>query len=217
MKINSSESLNERLYFLRKEIEKQCSDEINKLTEESIEELIAYDVESKALKVGDMIPTVSLSNAVGKKVLLSPENSSAPTIILFYRGGWCPYCNIELNYYQENLSYIKSKGCEFVAISPELPDNSLNLKEKENLEFEILSDIKSELGSKFGIAAPRPSAFITMIAKLGLNLSDSYGSEGDHLPIPSRFLVDASGKILYRSFNPNYRERVDLDEVLGLL
>ena len=83
MKINSSESLNERLYFLRKEIEKQCSDEINKLTEESIEELIAYDVESKALKVGDMIPTVSLSNAVGKKVLLSPENSSAPQLFFF--------------------------------------------------------------------------------------------------------------------------------------
>jgi len=217
MKNNSSISLNERLYFLKKEIEREATEEVKTLTEETIEELIAYKVEDKSLNVGDTIPTIKLSNATGNKVELSPNTLSSPTIILFYRGGWCPYCNIELNYYQEQLSAIKSKGCEFIAVSPELPNNSLNFKEKENLEFEILSDTKSQLASQFGIAAPRPTAFNRMMDKLGLNMSESYGSENDFLPIPSRFLVDSSGKILFRSFNPNYRERADIEEIFALL
>ena len=83
--------------------------------------------------------------------------------------------------------------------------------------FEILSDTRSQLANQFGIAAARPSAFESMVKKLGMNLADSYGSENDYLPIPSRFLVDASGKILFRSFNPNYRERTGLDEIFALL
>ena len=137
--------------------------------------------------------------------------------MLFYRGGWCPYCNVELHYYQEHLDEIKAKGCDLIAISPELPDNSLTLKEKENLEFEILSDLNCELAQKFGIAAKRPTAFTQMLGKLGLVLEDSYGAENDFLPIPSKFLIDSDGKILHRAFNPNYRERAELTEVLGKL
>ena len=91
------------------------------------------------------------------------------------------------------------------------------MKEKENLEFEILSDVNCELARKFGIAPTKPSAFDQMIAKLGLSLKESYGDANDYLPIPSKFLLDSSGKILYRAFNPNYRERTELSEILAKL
>ena len=214
---NSTESLNEKLYFLQKKIAEQSTPELNALTEEAIAELTEFDVATKSLKINDIAPSHKLKNAVGNEFLFSPDSLDKPTIVLFYRGGWCPYCNVELHYYQEHLDEIKVKGCDLIAISPELPDNSLTLKEKENLEFEILSDLNCELAQKFGIAAKRPTAFTQMLGKLGLVLEDSYGAENDFLPIPSKFLIDSDGKILHRAFNPNYRERAELTEVLGKL
>jgi len=214
---SSAPSLNEKLYFLQKKIEAECSPEVKDLTEKTIKELTSYDVATKSLNINDTVPVHKLKNAVGNEFTFSPDNLNQPTIILFYRGGWCPYCNVELHYYQEHLEEIKAKGCNLIAISPELPDNSLSLKEKENLEFEILSDVNCELGRKFGIAAEQPSAFAKMLVKLGLVIEDSYGSDNNFLPIPSKFLVDSSGKILYRAFNPNYRERTELSEILAKL
>ena len=118
---------------------------MNALTEEAIAELTEFDVATKSLKINDIAPSHKLKNAVGNEFLFSPDSLDKPTIVLFYRGGWCPYCNVELHYYQEHLDEIKAKGCDLIAISPELPDNSLTLKEKENLEFEILSDLNLSL------------------------------------------------------------------------
>ena len=197
---NAGQSLNERLYFLQKEIESKIDDEIAQLTEESIDELHAFNVEENALSLNDLIPARTLKNALGQEVSFSPESLDRETIILFYRGGWCPYCNIELNYYQENLANIQSKGYDLIAISPDLPDNSLTQSQKENLEYRILSDVNCELARGFGIAPKRPSKYLQMLSLIGFDIEEVYGSDNDYLPIPSLFVVSAC--LLYTSPSP---------------
>ncbi len=107
-------------------------------------------VKSRSLKMGEAAPDFTLCNATGRKVTLSEMIKKGPVIITWYRGGWCPYCNLALAYMQRFLPQFLEAGAELIAITPEKPDASLTTKEKHDLEFEVLTDEQNRVAKLYG-------------------------------------------------------------------
>jgi peroxiredoxin len=126
------------------------------LYDAKVEELRASFPLSAALAVGDIAPSFTLQNANRREVSLSEVLRKGPAVITFYRGGWCPYCNIQLRAYQQALPEIAALGGQIIAISPQLPDGSLSVAEKNELEFEVLSDVGNRAARSFGLVYSLP-------------------------------------------------------------
>ncbi len=188
-------------------------EEINR----NIDALIKTDIEAKAPVAGDTLKDFSLPGHTGDTVSLATLLKDGPAIITFYRGGWCPYCNLELRAYQQELSEIKKLGANLVAISPELPDNSMTTAEKLGLDFYVLSDVESEYGKELGIVYSPSEELRTLFSQLGLDLEQHNGAGNFDLPIPATFVVNTDGVITYAYANADYSTRADIAEVMQAL
>ncbi len=127
-----------------------------RIYEQGIEEVRKSGVTDKALRVGDRAPDFELPGASGKKVKLSELIARGPVVVTWYRGGWCPYCNIALRGFHKSLPEIRAAGATLVAISPETPDNTLSTAEKNHLDFEVLSDHGNKVAHAYGVAYKIP-------------------------------------------------------------
>ncbi|MFA8300388.1 MAG: peroxiredoxin-like family protein [Hyphomicrobiales bacterium] len=171
---------------------------------------------ANALKKGDKAIDFTLMNATGEKVNLYDELKKGPVVLTWYRGAWCPYCNLALKSLQESLPEIKAQGATLIAITPQLPDNSLSQKEKNHLEFEILSDVNNKVGKEYGI-----------IFKLGKVQGERYnkfakldkvnGNSDRELPIPATYIIDQNGKIIYSFLDTDYTKRAEPSDLINAL
>ena len=153
-----------------------------RLYEQGIEEVRKSGVVDRALKVGDRAPDFELPDAAGKKVKLSGLLARGPVIVTWYRGGWCPYCNIALRGFHKRLPEIRSAGASLVAISPETPDNSLGTAEKNHLDFDVLSDRGNKVARAFGVAYKLPKVVADQF-KGRLDLAKYNGDDSGELPL----------------------------------
>jgi peroxiredoxin len=189
-----------------------------RVMDRATEELIASGLKASALKQGDYVEDFILGDAHGKPVRLKTLLETGPVVISFYRGGWCPYCNIELRGLQRALPQIKALGASLVAISPQLPDNSLSTEEKNNLTFPVLSDVGNVIARRFGIVFRLPDDLLDTYKAFHHGLTDMNGEEGaTELPVPATFLVDRSGMIRLAFIDEDYTKRLDPEEILGAL
>jgi peroxiredoxin len=180
--------------------------------------LIASEVSKNALKVGEQMPNFTLNDAHGKPVRLQDILQLGPVVVSFYRGGWCPYCNIELRSLQRALPQIKELGATLVAISPELPDNTISTEEKNGLTFPVLSDRGNRVAKSFGIAFKLPDYLIEAYDNFNHSLGDVNGREGaEELPIPATFVVDRTGVVRLAFVEENYYKRLDPDTIIETL
>lgn len=181
-----------------------------------IRELKAKNFGEKALKVGEHIPSFTLPDALGNLVSSSDLLVKGPLVICFYRGAWCPYCNLELRALQEALPDIEGLGAQLVAISPMTPDNSLSLAEKHNLEFPVLSDAGLKVASQFGLTYQWPLEVRSFMAKAGVSLEKYNGDNSWKLPVPATYVTDHDG-IVISAVNADWRERLDPIEIVSAL
>ncbi len=202
---------------LNVELSKQVPQEVLGAFQKSIEDLKSQNIEINSLKVGDKIPDFYLPNAVNNIVTSESILKNGKMIVAFYRGSWCPYCNLELRALQENLLRIKAENVTLVAISPQSSDNSLTLKEKHNLEFEVLTDLNNAYANQLGITFQLQDFVIPYYEMLGIKLEDFNEDKENKLPIPAVFVVDKDGVIVYRFLDANYMNRVDIEELINLL
>ena len=142
---NNKGELNTLLNVKRKEGAAKFSEEKKQIYTDGITSVMESGILEKALNIGDKAPNFTLKNALNKSVCLYKELENGPVILTWYRGGWCPYCNITLHYLQEKLPEFKKEGATLLALTPELPDNSLSTSEKNNLEFTVLSDVGNKI------------------------------------------------------------------------
>jgi peroxiredoxin len=170
-----------------------------------------------ALKAGDRAPPIALTNPNGALVDIESLLSRGPVIVTFYRGGWCPYCNLELRAFQEILSEIKAAGASLVAISPEKPDDTLSTSEKNALDFEVLSDIGQKVGRAFGLVYAFSDELKWAYREFGLDIPDKNGADEWALPISATYVIDRDGIIIYAYTDPDYRDRADPQDVLAVL
>ncbi|MFK5879930.1 MAG: peroxiredoxin family protein [Flavobacteriaceae bacterium] len=170
------------------------------------------------LNEGDKAPDFSLVNAVGETVRLNDFLQKGKVVLTFYRGTWCPYCNLQLNQYQQILNKIKEKGASLIAISPQTPDSSLSIKETNQLEFEVLSDNGNIVARQFTKVFKNGGAPIQAMADLGYDYDEFYGDDSKEIPTPAVFIIDQDGIITFaRAESGDYRKRVEPKEILNAL
>ncbi|MGJ8723292.1 MAG: peroxiredoxin-like family protein [Roseibacillus sp.] len=183
-----------------------------------IEAVIKSGMLEKALKVGDKAPDFTLKNATGKEVTLSTLLKDGPVILTWYRGSWCPYCNIALQSYQANLSKFKEAGAQFVALTPELPDKSLPTTEKHALEFEVLTDLNSAVAKEFGLVFTM-TKWVEDAMREFADLKKYNGDDYDDttLPLSATYIIQPDLSISYAFLDAEYRNRATPEQILEAL
>ena len=163
----------------------------------STQELKEVKLSEGSFKTGDIIKSFELPNAKGETVKSSVLLKDGPIVISFYRGGWCPYCNMELRALQSVLDDIKDLGASLVAISPETPDNSLTTSEKNELTFNVLSDIDNAYAKELGLVFQMPKDLRDVYHSFNLDVPKHNGNDDYELPMPATYIVNQQGKIFY--------------------
>ena len=212
--MNSDPSLAQQLFDYKAGFLQRAAPERVATMETATANLKAAGIEANALKVGETVPDVDLTDATGKAVSLSQFWNKGPLVVIFYRGGWCPYCNLELRAWQKHLGDLADLGASLVAISPQTPDNSLTTSQKNELSFAVLSDSKLEAARAFRIAFEMPPELIEIYSKAGNDLSVVNGNGRWVLPLPATYVIDQSGKVIYNHIEADYRERAEPADVL---
>lgn len=181
--------------------------------------LAASNLASRALKAGDAAPDFLLPDAHGNPVrLYSLLRDRQHVAVVFYRGGWCPYCNLHLRGFQRRLPELRDLGAQIVAISPQLPDNSLSTQEKNELAFPVLSDVGNNVARQFGIVFELSDDLVELYRKFGHPLDEANGEGGKgELPVPGTFLIDGNGTIRLAHVDVDYTRRLDPDDVIKTL
>ena len=192
----------------RKASAAKASDEKKKIYAEGIEDVKNSGILEKALNVGDKAPNFTLNNATNNPVSLYDELENGPVILTWYRGGWCPYCNITLLFLQEKLPEFKQEGATLIALTPELPDKSLSTSEKNELEFTVLSDVGNKVGKEYGVVFEL-TMDVASIYEAGFGLSENNGDDSHELPLAATYIIDQDGIIQYAFLNEDYRNRAE--------
>jgi peroxiredoxin len=170
-----------------------------------------------ALKAGQAFPSVTLFDHSGRSVDIAALAQKQPVVVIFYRGGWCPYCNMELRAYQKRLAEIEALGARLIAVSPETPDNTLSTAEKNDLAFTVLSDANGRLAEALGIRFELSDAVKAYFVKAGHNLPARNGEDRWSLPMPATYVVAKGGIIALADIDPDYRVRTDPERAIAAL
>jgi peroxiredoxin len=178
-------------------------------------ELAAADGPAVKAAPGDRMPDGHLLDVAGQPTTLAAALSSGPAVVVFYRGGWCPYCNIALRAYQAQLvPALAAQGIPLVAISPQTPDASLSTRETKELTFTVLSDPGNQIAGQLGIlTAPSDGARAAQL-QLGLDLTKVNADGTTTLPMPTVIIVDSAGVIRWMDVHTDYTTRTEPDQVL---
>lgn len=192
--------------------------EANTTFQDVIDKAIANHITEKAPGVGQKMVNFELLHSNGTTFKLSEKLKEGPVVIMFYRGSWCPYCNLMLKRYQDVLSDIKALGANLVAISPEFPEKAQETITKEGFSFDVLTDEDNQLAEKLGLLFHQSQAALDLMKNLGFDLGKYYGEgKGLVIPIPGIFVVRQDHSISYSYVNPNYRFRAEPAEVIEAL
>lgn len=164
------------------------------------------------LLIGETLPKAKLQNSDGKNIELQSVLKEKPTVLVFYRGGWCPYCNMQLSGLGQIEKEILDLGYQIVAISPDDYQNLQNTEEKDSIHYSLFSDPNGKLIQEIGIAFQTPLLVKGYIATKGQK-----GKTSEIIPVPTVMVVDKEGKILFEYINPNYKERLRSEMLLAVL
>lgn len=197
---------------------KQLPAEVRAVFDRSVEHFLADGVPAEAVKVGDHLATFILDDATGKPISLDQLLAAGPAVIVFYRGGWCPYCNLALRaYQQELLPQLDGFGARLVAISPQTPDQSLSTVEKADLAFTVLSDPGSRVAHSIGIAFQQADDVLAAQRQLGLDLAQVNAEGATYLPRPTVLIVDRDRTVRFVDVQPDYTARTEVADILAAL
>ncbi len=172
---------------------------------------------ASALSEGDEIPTFSLTDATGKRVSSIDLLKSGPVVLVFYRGAWCPYCNLYLRSLQKSLPNIENAGGKLVAISVEEPDTSLSVVQKNELAYTVLSDPKLSTARKFGLVFELPAETNEQYKGFGIDLVKQNNMPKPELPISATYVVGKDGKIAFAHVDADYKKRAEPAAVIKAL
>lgn len=208
-------SLADELAQYQAAFQQRVAPELVAIMEAATADLRATGIEARALQLGAIAPELTLPDAMGRPVALSAFWQRGPLVLLFYRGGWCPYCNLELRAWQQHLPTLKQLGAQLVAVSPQSPDSSLSTAEKNELTFPVLSDSALQAATAFGVAFEMPPELIELYGRVGNDLPLLNGNGRWVLPLPATYVINRDGRIVYAHIETDYRERAEPRDVLA--
>lgn len=182
------------------------------LFEQGVRDVAAAEVMQTALRAGDTAPMFTLPDGNGDSVALSDLLADGPVVLMWYRGGWCPYCNMQLNAMQEVLPYFDDANATLVAISPEIPDSAMSTQEANELDFVVLSDVGNVAAKQFGVGYELPQELGERFKdRLGAYNTEPYATQ---LPLAVTYIIDTDSSITWAFIDPDYRKRAEPAQVV---
>ena len=209
-------SLQEQLKAKYEEIKKNAPNEVA-IFDADTESFISIGDAPQGLQVGDQLASFELPNQLGQTISLDELQGDSNIVISFYRGGWCPYCNIELCVLQQALPEFKSHGARLIAISPQLPDESMSTAEKNELSFPVLSDAGNKVAKEFGLVFTLSEQLRPLYESFNIDLPATNGDKSFELPIPATFIIDSDGVVKGAFVNADYKQRMDPSDIINVL
>lgn len=191
-------------------------DTLNLLMSE-LQTLVAKGLAENAINVGEKFPDFSLPNAEDTKTSLSTLLEKGPLVISFYRGAWCPYCNLEINALQNRLADIQATGAQLIAISPQSPNKSSDQISASKLTFDVLSDSSNKLAKQCGLVFTLPESLRPIYASWELDIPGHNGDDTFELPMPATFIIGSDGVIKYAFIDMDYTKRLEPEVIVEQL
>ena len=209
-------SLQEQLKAKYEEIKKNAPNEVA-IFDADTESFISSGDAPQGIQVGDQLASFELPNQLGQTISLDELQGDSNIVISFYRGGWCPYCNIELCVLQQALPEFKSHGARLIAISPQLPDESMSTAEKNELSFPVLSDAGNKVARELGLVFTLSEQLRPLYESFNIDLPATNGDKSFELPIPATFIIDSDGVVKGAFVNADYKQRMDPSDIINVL
>jgi peroxiredoxin len=181
------------------------------------EALKASGIENRALKTGDLMPDFTLRNQKGENCSLSSYLSMSPVVLNIYRGGWCPYCNLEMKALHDALPAFEARGVRLVGMSPETPDKALASAERNGLAIDILSDPGNGVSERMGLVFELPQELRPIYETFGIDIPAYNGDATFRLPVPATYIIDRDRRIRFDFVNADYTRRAEPSEILAAL
>lgn len=210
-------SLAKQIESLNNELSQQIPQEVSEVFEKSINDLKTQNIENKSIQIGDILKPFSLPNTKNQLIHSKDVLKKGKMILAFYRGSWCPYCNLELQALQNNIAKITDNNVSLLAVSPQSLNHSMTLTEKHELTFEVLTDENNKLAKQLGISFKLQEFAIPTYQAIGINLEDFNQDDENTLPVPAVFVVDTNGAVIYKFVDTDYRNRLNIDELIQSL
>ena len=195
----------------------QTPAEVRDATAQALGELAESGQAAQAPSIGDRAPLFALSDAAGRTVRLADRLGAGPVVLTFYRGAWCPYCNMALRALQQIHGEITARSASLVAISPQSPDDSLSLAEKQGLAFDVLSDPACGTAKSYGLAFDPGERLSEAYRQIGLDLEQANADGSRLLPIPGTFVIAPDGTIAWSFADIDYTKRAEPADILAAL
>ncbi|MFI0716316.1 peroxiredoxin-like family protein [Streptomyces inhibens] len=210
-------SLNDELTAFFRTLYPEIPAAAREVMERAGHDLAASGQADRALQVGDTAVHFSLPTATGETVTLDTLLSAGPVVLTFYRGAWCPYCNFALRALQEQTDAIAAHGAQLVAVSPQIPDESLTLAEKHALTFPVLSDLGCDTAKQYGLSFDLPDDLAAVYDSFGFDLQRVNGGHPRTLPLPATYVIDRDATIRWAFIDTDYTTRAEPSDVLAAL
>ena len=213
----SATELSEKIQAFQAEIIPTIPEDTLNMMMTELQTLIASGLAESAKKTGDLLPAFNLPNANNEPLDSDSLLSNGPLVISFYRGAWCPYCNLEINALQQRLADINAAGAQLIAISPQTPDKSLDQLNRSQLNFEILSDIGNKLAKECGLVFTLPQPLRPVYEAWQIDIPGHNADDSFELPIPATYIIDQTGKIRYAHVDMDYTKRLEPEIIIEQL
>ena len=211
------QSLSEQIAALQQQARSRMPAETLSTLMADTQQMVQSAVAEQALGVGQRAPSFALPNAIDKAVASDALLRRGPLVISFYRGAWCPYCNLELRALQDALPRIHELGAELVAISPNLPDKSLTSIEKHGLTYEILTDAQNRIARRYGLVITLSEEIRPLYRQIGFDIPGHNGDDSWELPMPATYVVAPDGEIVFRFVSADYTRRAEPADIIAAL
>lgn len=192
------------------------SKEEYKLMADKAKELKA-SLPNPGLKVGSKAPDFTLANAFDKNIRLSDHLKKGPVVLVFYRGAWCPFCNLHLHALHESLPRFNKLGASLILVTPQKPDKSAAQIKKDGYPFEVLSDLKSKVMKSYNLYFKLDPQLVTLYKAKGLNIEAFNGKGRNVLPVPGSFVIAPDGTIVAMHADTDYKERMEPADIIKAL
>lgn len=192
-------------------------DDIREIMTRCTNEIKETGIEGRALKAGDKMPDFELPNQRNELRCLSGYLAVSPLVLNIYRGGWCPYCNMEMKALQGVLKEIEAHGARLVGLAPEKPDRAMSTAERAGISIDILSDTGNRVAEQMGLVFELPQALRPVYEKFGIDIPAFNGDESFKLPVLATYIISRDGVIIYAFVNADYTLRLEPAEIVAML
>ncbi|CAA6823908.1 MAG: Unknown protein [uncultured Sulfurovum sp.] len=178
---------------------------------------LAESFPNPGVQVGEKAPDFNLINAFGKEVNLTNELKKGPVVLVFYRGAWCPYCNIHLAVLSQSLSEFEKYGAQLIAVTPQKTEKSAEQIKKDAYPFEILSDLNNSVMKAYKLYFELSKELLAVYKKNGLDVEAYNGKDHTALPVPGTFIIDTKGVVRAMQAETNYKLRMEPKDIIDAL